>query len=339
MTHDIRADLRNICAGVPEDKLFVLLDENTAKHCWPLVKGFRTIDDSHICVIPCGEENKNLSVLEIVWNFMGNLHADRKSILINIGGGLLTDLGGFAAGTFKRGIGFINIPTTLLAMVDASVGGKSGINFRGLKNEIGLIRQPRHVFLHLPFLQTLDDENFRSGFAEMLKAGLIADNELWGRLKSYDLRLRNEDALRPLVWESVLIKKKIVDLDPEEHAERKALNFGHTIGHALESLCLSRGIPLLHGYAVAHGMIREALLSQQFNQLSSSDLTDIQKTLTALYGSGPMMDMDADQLISLMRYDKKNEHNRINFTLLNRIGSFSVNHYIDETDIRQVLTT
>lgn len=335
----MKADLTDLCKDYSPDKIFVLLDENTAALCWPLVKGFANLPESHTCVISTGEENKNLKEVEKVWNFLGEMKADRKSLLINIGGGMLTDLGGFAAGTFKRGIDFINIPTTLLAMVDASVGGKTGVNFRGLKNEIGLIRLPLHVFLFIPFLRTLDDENFKSGFAEMLKAGLIADPDLWESLKVYDLEEKNEDLLAELLWQSVGIKKDIVDHDPRETGDRKALNFGHTIGHALESYCLKKGKSLLHGYAIAYGMIKESRISHEDNGLSDRALGDISQTLKAIYGPYPEEMLETESLIQFMRFDKKNERNRINFTLLKHIGAFSTDHYVEEEKIKKIISS
>ncbi len=337
LSDNILEDLRAQVSGFPDDKIFIILDTNTEKYCWPVVKEFRDIDPKHILVIQPGEENKNLSQVEDVWNFLGQNKADRKSLVINLGGGMLTDLGGFAAGTFKRGISFVNIPTTLLAMVDASVGGKNGINFRGLKNEIGLIQQPEHVFLHLPFLRTIDDLNFRSGFAEMLKAGLIADKALWHDLKEYDLSARSENGLSDLLWRAVMIKKDIVVNDPNETGIRKALNFGHTIGHALESYSMKNGSSVLHGYAVAHGMVLEAGLSISFAGLKNSEFEDIVKTLRSIYGPIPKQIKLFEELIALMRFDKKNEQNRINFTLLNEIGSFSVNNYIEEDRIKEAL--
>ena len=213
LSSDISADLAELTKEFSADKIFILLDDNTYIHCWSLVKSFRALPDHQIFTIRTGEGNKNLSQVESVWNFLGEQKADRKSVLINIGGGMLTDLGGFSAATFKRGIKFINIPTTLLAMVDASVGGKTGINYRGLKNEIGAIMPALHVFLHLPFLRTLDEENYRSGFAEMLKAALIADEKLWPLLKEFDLNEKPEEILAPLLWRSVLIKKEIIEYD------------------------------------------------------------------------------------------------------------------------------
>lgn len=339
LSSNVKEDLAAWCRPYPADKIFVLLDQNTREFCWPLIEGFTDLPPDNIFVMGQGEENKNIRQVEHVWNFLGENRADRKSVLINVGGGMLTDLGGFAAATFKRGIDFINLPTTLLAQVDASVGGKTGINFRGLKNEIGLIRMPLHVFLFLPFLRTLDEANFRSGLAELLKAALICDASLWKELSVFDPDNKNEDQLTQWLWQAVMIKKDIVDRDPEEAGDRKALNFGHTIGHALESYSLDTGSPVLHGYAVAWGMMAEARLSASENGLTDEAVRQISSVMLRIYGDPPLRIRDLMPMLRLMRFDKKNERNRINFTLLNRIGSFSVNHYVEEEKITTLLSS
>jgi 3-dehydroquinate synthase len=250
---------------------------------------------------------------------------------------MLTDLAGFAACTFKRGLTFINIPTTLLAMVDASAGGKTGINFRGLKNEIGVIRQPEHVFIYLPFLRTLDQDNLLSGYAEMLKAGLIADRELWAELIAFNLNGYDEDQLGRLIWRSIKIKHEVVVADPDEHGIRKALNFGHTIGHAIESESLHAGTPLAHGYAVAYGMIVEAILSHNKLGLPIDSVEEIRETVTRLYGQPPLTIKKTEILLEWMRFDKKNRDNRINFTLLDEIGKCRIDQVATEEEIREVL--
>lgn len=333
MTRDLREDLREITALWAPDKIFLILESNTLHHCWPLADGFRSIPEKNIIILKPGEEHKNLAQVAEAWDRLGSSGADRSSLIINIGGGMLTDLGGFIASTFKRGVTFINVPTTLLAMVDASTGGKTGINFRGLKNEIGVIRQPLHVFLYLPFLQTLDRENILSGYAEMLKAGLIRDASLWEALKTYDFDKPAGDELGRLIWRSVEIKKEIVDLDPEERGIRKSLNFGHTIGHALESESLHAGAPLAHGFAVAFGMVAEARLSILKTGLSMDTVQEIADTVTRLYGPSPALLDKIDTLIEWMRFDKKNNDNRINFTLLEVIGRCVINQTAEPVEI------
>ncbi len=333
LSENISDDLNNICKNFLQDKVFILLDENTSSSCRQRFGLLNDIPDERVLVIKSGEENKNLEQVEAVWRFLGENMADRKSLLINIGGGMLTDLGGFAASGFKRGIQFVNVPTTILAMVDASVGGKTGINFRGLKNEIGFFSNALHVFLFPPFLETLDDENYRSGFAEMIKTALIADKDLWNELKSFNLERKDIDLLSPLLWRSVMIKKEIVENDPNENGVRKALNFGHTVAHALESIALSSGNEILHGYAVAYGMQVEARLSVYRSELSESDQEEIFSNIKRIYGELPEQLFDHERLIKYMRFDKKNEGNQINFTLLNKIGSFTINNYLNEEEI------
>ncbi|MCD6346553.1 MAG: 3-dehydroquinate synthase [Bacteroidales bacterium] len=339
LSEDIAGDLMNISIDFLPDKIFLLFDENTYAKCRDDLGGFINRYENQILVIKYGEKNKTLEQAQAVWHFLGEHMADRKSLLVNIGGGMLTDLGGFAASAFKRGMQFINVPTTILAMVDASVGGKTGVNFRGLKNEIGSFKDASHVFLYPPFLKTLDDENFRSGIAEMLKAALIKDEALWTDLKAYDLNEKSLDLLAPLLWRSVMVKKEIVDLDPEEKTIRKALNFGHTIGHALESLALHSGVSLSHGFAVAYGMVVEAKLSNSFATLSYVEQEDVTAVIVNIYGKPPEQLNQPQKLIDYMRFDKKNEENHINFTLLKRIGSFSINNFIEPDDILEALST
>jgi len=337
MTCDLRSDLREITSEYDEKKIFLIFEANTWTHCWPLIKDFRLVPESNILILEPGEENKSIQQVIAAWDGLGKAGADRSSLVINIGGGMLTDLGGFAASTFKRGIAFINIPTTVLAMVDASTGGKTGVNFRGLKNEIGVIRQPKHVFLYLPFLRTLDRHNLLSGFAEMLKVGLIADKELWNKLKVFDLDGYDETEFGKLIWRCVEIKKDIVEADPEEHGIRKALNFGHTIGHAIESESLRSGDPLAHGYAVAYGMIAEAALSCNLLGLSAGAVSEICETITHLYGNPPVIIKDPEIMLGWMKFDKKNRDNHIIFTLLEEIGKNRVNLEVGEEEIRKVL--
>jgi 3-dehydroquinate synthase len=337
LSTDLILDLKELTAGFPEHKIFMVFESNTWASCRTRVIGFRNVPEENILVLKPGEDNKNISQVIEVWEHLGKAGADRHSLVINVGGGMLTDLGGFAACTFKRGLAFINIPTTLLAMVDASTGGKTGINFRGLKNEIGVIRQPKNVLIHMPFLRTLDRENLLSGYAEMLKAGLIADRQLWDRLKAFDMTDMDEEILEELIWQSIGIKKRVVDEDPEERGIRKALNFGHTIGHALESEALHAGQPLPHGFAVAFGMITEAILSNRKCGLSPESVSDIRETVIRLYGEPPVTMKESDPLLGWMRFDKKNRDNTINFTLLDEIGSCRINQAGDDEEIREVL--
>ena len=245
----------------PHDKLFILTDEHTHRLCRPHLDGIPALDGAEEIIIGAEDVHKNLETLAAVWQALSEKGASRHSLLINLGGGMVTDLGGFAASTFKRGIAYINVPTTLLAMVDASVGGKTGINFNGLKNEIGVFAPAACVLLETEFLRSLDDHNFFSGYAEMLKHGLISTPEHLAELLAFDTEKIDYTLLKSMVGRSVQVKERIVEEDPLEHGIRKALNLGHTVGHAFESLALAENRPVLHGYAVAWGLVCELYLS------------------------------------------------------------------------------
>ena len=260
--------------------------------------------------------------------------ASRHSCMINLGGGMVTDLGGFAAATFKRGINFINIPTTLLSMVDASVGGKTGINFGGLKNEIGVFCDSKFVILDTEFLRTLDAENICSGYAEMLKHGLISDEKMWAELVGFDLAHPDLQQLQRMVGDSVAVKERIVEQDPHEHGIRKALNLGHTFGHAFESWALKRK-PVLHGYAVAFGLIPELYLSVMKTGFPTEKMRQTVNFIKEYYGSLPITCDDYDELIELMRHDKKNQDGIINFTLLGGIGDIRINQSATIDEIKE----
>ncbi|GLU45096.1 3-dehydroquinate synthase [Allomuricauda sp. NBRC 101325] len=298
-------------------KIFVLVDENTKKFCLPQFQKMfeHSIDD--IFEIESGEENKHIQTCLKVWEFLSNEDGDRKSLLINLGGGVLTDLGGFVASTFKRGIDFINIPTTLLSMVDASIGGKTGVDLGSLKNQIGVINQPQMVLVFPSFLETLESRQVTSGFAEMLKHGLIKDQEYWEQLKT------NEDFVdAKSIQKSIAIKNEVVLQDPTEKGIRKILNYGHTLGHAIESYCLENydKKTLLHGEAIAIGMILEGYLSHELTGLSKLALEDIKQTFLKHFEKVEFDGNDIDAILKLLKYDKKNSHGDINFVLLQSIG-------------------
>lgn len=255
---DLTHTLTELLGEIAHDRLFVLTDEHTSLLCWPLVE--RVLAGAHLITIPSGDDNKHIGTLGHVWEELSSHGATRHSLLINVGGGMVTDLGGFAAATYKRGIHYINVPTTLLAMVDAAVGGKTGINLHALKNEIGAFCPADAVVVSTQFLQTLDTANLVSGFAEMLKHGLISTEEHWAQLMRFDLNNPDLDELQQLIMESIRTKEHIVEQDPTEQHIRKALNLGHTLGHAYETLLMRRGNPCLHGYAVAWGLIGELYL-------------------------------------------------------------------------------
>ena len=303
-------------------KIFVLVDTHTHEACLPnfLAELTTEIQIEVIEIIP-GEINKNIETCTGVWNVLSELDADRKSLLINVGGGVVTDLGGFVASTFKRGISYINVPTSLLAMVDASVGGKTGVDLGTLKNQIGVINIPEMVLIDTSFLTTLPANEMRSGLAEMLKHGLIYDEAYWGKM----INLANftiED-LDGLIYESVQIKNTVVTEDPREQGLRKILNFGHTLGHAIESYLLTHETKeaLLHGEAIAIGMVLACYISNQQEGFSTEKLTEIKRVMLDMYGKTEFLDSDYDAIIDLMKYDKKNSHGNINFVLLSDIGA------------------
>ena len=321
----IEDELRKIVRKYPAGKVFLLTDQTAAGFVLPLIQS--VIDEFSIktVAIPSGEENKNIQSVGLVWDFMSNNGADRKSLLINIGGGMLTDLGGFAASTFKRGMDFVNIPTTLLAQVDASIGGKTGFNFNGLKNEIGVFMEPNSVLINVNFLKTIDHENFLSGYAEMLKHGLIKSQEHWDELMRFDFEAIDYDALQEIIEHSVAVKEWHVLNDLTEQNIRKALNFGHTIGHAFESYAMKTGRPILHGHAVVYGMIAELYLSVKQCGLDLSLLDSISVWMLDDYGKFEIQESDFEALYQLMTHDKKNEGKRINFTLIPEIGKVEIN--------------
>ena len=317
----------------PYDKLFVLTDEHTHRFCLPALRENLSLQNAEEIIIGAEDINKTLETLATVWQALSERGASRHSLLINLGGGMVTDLGGFAAATFKRGINYINIPTTLLAMVDASVGGKTGINFNGLKNEIGSFAPASTVLLETDFLRTLDRYNFFSGYAEMLKHALISTSEHLNELLAFDTEQINYHLLKQLVGRSVAVKEDIVKQDPQEHGLRKALNLGHTVGHAFESLALSEGHPVLHGYAVAWGLVCELYLSHIKVGFPRDTMRSFICFIKENYGSFTFNCKQYERLYELMKHDKKNNGGIINFTLLREIGDICLNQTADKESI------
>lgn len=304
-------------------KIFVLVDENTHNCCLPVfMSRIEGEYDFEIIEIEAGEIHKNISTCTQVWEVLSELDADRKSAMINLGGGVVTDLGGFVASCFKRGIDFINIPTTLLSMVDASVGGKTGVDLGPLKNQVGVINQPQMVLVATEFLKTLDQRQLQSGYAEMLKHGLISDATYWDTLKE----ITEFEHLDKLIYTSVSIKNEVVQIDPTEQHLRKTLNYGHTLGHAIESYFLESEDHdlLLHGEAIAVGMILEGFLSYKLTGLTKNELEDIKKTFLARYPKTTFTNKDIDTILTLLKFDKKNSHGNINFVLLKSIGETAI---------------
>jgi len=314
-------------------KVAVIVDENSYEHCLPIVKPL--LAEATIIQIQSGEENKTLTTCEYIWNALTEAQFDRKGLVINLGGGVIGDMGGFCASTYKRGIDFIQIPTTLLSQVDASVGGKLGIDFHSFKNHIGLFREPNAVLIDSVFLKTLPQNEIRSGFAEIIKHCLIADGDEWQNIKSAAYQEINWSERVP---HSVGIKAQVVAEDPEEKGWRKVLNFGHTIGHGIESHYLTiPGKKLLHGEAIAIGMITEAYISLQRGYLSEEDLNEISQYILSVYGKVTLEDGLIDAVLPTILQDKKNEGKTINCTLLESIGKGIVNIPITKEEIADSL--
>lgn len=341
ISENLETELAIAISECEHDRIFVLTDEVTHELCLPLVRDFFCLKGAQVITIGSTDIHKNLQSLTHVWQSLDDGGADRHSCLINLGGGMVTDLGGFAASTFKRGIDFINIPTTLLSMVDASVGGKTGINFNGLKNEVGVFNDSRYVILDTHFLRTLDDQNLRSGYAEMLKHGLISDEKTWAELLRFDLSHPDLHLLQSMVATSVKVKENVVSRDPHETGIRKALNYGHTFGHAFESFSLKHhsadAAPILHGYAVAYGMICELYLSVVKAGFPSEQMRQTVAFIRDNFGRFNITCDDYAELIALMRHDKKNTANIINFTLLDAIGDVLINQTATDKEICEAL--
>ena len=373
ISQDIEHDLAQAIAETEHDRVFVLTDDITQECCLPKVAALFTKHNATTITIRHDDTNKTLATLADVWTTLQRSGATRHSLLVNLGGGMVTDLGGFAAATFKRGINFINIPTTLLAMVDAAVGGKTGINFGGLKNEVGAFVNARYVIVNTCFLDTLDTANLCSGYAEMLKHSLISNAQIWAEHVNFDILQPDLAELQRMVAASIAVKEHIVADDPHEHGIRKALNFGHTIGHALEEfsmqqqggavvstaptkqeaqkggavvsaqllpLARARTAPkntLLHGYAVAFGLIGELYISARKAGFPTARLHQTARFIRENYGAMAFTCDDYPTLLNLMRHDKKNTSDTINFTLLHDIGDIRINQTATDEEIREAL--
>jgi 3-dehydroquinate synthase len=312
--------------------IFVLTDSNTNQHCLPLFDNLFQHPYT-LLTMEAGETNKHLATCEDLWASLSEQGADRNSLLINLGGGVVTDLGGFVACTYKRGIDFINIPTSLLAMVDASVGGKTGVDFQGLKNQIGIIREPEFVVIDEVFLQTLPQDERRSGYAEMLKHGLIADADYFSVLSSKSIA--ENDQMTDHIRHSVSIKSQVVTEDPFERGLRKILNYGHTLGHAIETHFLEHPTKkrLLHGEAIAIGMIMEAELSCRTTNLTVEERDRIKTVFSSIYEPVSFAERDVNAIKGLLKHDKKNQSDQIRFVLLQAIGEPIIDCLVSEEDI------
>jgi len=333
ITENIAGVLTKVLSRGSFSQVAILVDENTKEHCLPLMQEVLPSDYT-LVEIKSGEVNKNLTTCTHIWQQLTEQHFDRKGLLINLGGGVIGDMGGFCAATYKRGVAFVNIPTTLLAQVDASVGGKLGIDFNGFKNHIGLFQEPQQVLIDAHFLKTLPEQELRSGFAEVIKHALIQDGTYWNKLRGV--------ALANQPWEehirhSVRVKSWVVDQDFREGGLRKILNFGHTIGHAVESHFLESETPLLHGEAIAIGMIAEAQLSIKYASLSSEEAEEIEDFIIAIFGKVDVPLESLEAITHLAKQDKKNQQGTILCTLLDKIGKACFDIPVTESAIREAL--
>ncbi|MDY6379467.1 MAG: 3-dehydroquinate synthase [Bacteroidales bacterium] len=314
-----------------KDQICVVADKCLIRH--PVWTGAQALQNRPVLWLEVTEENKSLETVSRIWDFLFEHAITRRGLLICIGGGALTDMGGFAAATYKRGMSYINVPTTLLAMIDAASGGKTGINYRGIKNSIGVFAAPRATILCPEWLSTLSPQQFLSGFAEMLKTGLIDGQALWNGLLQYDLDKMDTASLSPLIADCMAVKQRIVAQDPQENGIRKVLNFGHTFGHALE-----RKMQVPHGYAVLYGMIAELYLSVTRLGCPRESLQQLTRLMLQYYGKPQCKCSDRDQLLALMQQDKKNEQAaQINCTLLQAVGTPLINQSISALDANEAL--
>jgi len=315
--------------------IFILVDSNTREHCLPYLHGRVTfLRKAKIVEVPYGEKEKNIQNCIKIWKEFEKQNSDRKSLLINLGGGVVSDMGGFSASVFKRGISFLNIPTTLLSMVDASIGGKTGIDFNGIKNEIGLFKEAELVLIDLNYLKTLGKRELKSGMAEIFKYGLVADSSFWKEINI----LSNNLIGRSFIERSIFLKTRMVRIDPKEKfGSRKILNFGHTIGHAIETFFIDRHSPISHGEAIAFGIICESWISWKINCLTEKQYDEISKNISNTYPIKEIDQKTTETLLSFMRNDKKNEVGKICFSLLRTIGDCYYDKKVGDVIIQESL--
>ena len=311
----------------------VLVDEKTFRYCYPTIKSI--LPKHNLVKIQSGEQQKHLGTCQTIWENMTNHELDRHALMINLGGGVIGDMGGFCAATYKRGIDFIQIPTTLLSQVDASVGGKLGIDFQGLKNHIGVFQIPKTVLIDAKFLDTLSFAEKRSGFAEVIKHCLIMDADKWNNIRRKDFE---EQDFNDLIAHSVAIKQRVVEADPTEKGLRKILNFGHTLGHAIETYFLGKPkLHLLHGEAIAAGMICEAFISFKRGMIDQKTLENIEEFIFSIYGKATIKDSDFEEIIALTAQDKKNKGKEIRFSLLEEAGKCTYDIPVTNLEMRLAL--
>jgi 3-dehydroquinate synthase len=330
----IQEGLAAFLATKEYSKYVVIADVNTRKHCYPRIKPY--LPKHHLIIVPAGEQHKNLTTCEQIWSEMTRLELDRHAVVFNLGGGVIGDMGGFCAATYKRGIDFVQIPTTLLSQVDASVGGKLGIDFQGFKNHLGVFTQPKNVLIDASFLQSLSYIELRSGFAEIVKHCLIADAAKWEEIRKKDFEEQNWP---DLIAHSVEIKKKVVAEDPTEKGLRKILNFGHTIGHAVETYFLNKPPKerLLHGEAIAAGMVMEAYVAYRKKLIDLQTLEQIEEFIFSVYGKVALKMSDVATVIQLAQQDKKNKGGELRFSLLTGVGSCGFDIKVTPSEIQQAI--
>lgn len=336
-SNDIQQSLNTALGGLDYNKTVIITDVNTRQFVFPKIADVPVVKESPCIVINSGDINKTVETAATVWKQLETAAATRRTVAINIGGGVVTDLGGFAASVFKRGLRFINMPTTLLGAVDAAIGGKTGVNFGGLKNEIGVFNEACAVVVSTLFFDTLPPTELKSGYAEMLKHGLLSDRKYFADLLGYDITSGNRDTLLGLLKRSVTIKRDIVVADPHEHGLRRALNLGHTAGHAIESLAMKRMEPVPHGYAVAWGLVVELILSHLIYKFPSDILYTVAHYVGDNYGTFPITCEDYDTIIALMRHDKKSRSGEINCSLLADVGEIQLGTNVSTDDTKAAL--
>lgn len=329
------SNLRNLLSTYQKRNKVIIVDENTHDACLePLLLAFPELQDAEVILLPAGEENKAMEVVYQVWSAFLEYRIQRNDLVLNLGGGLVTDLGGFVAATYKRGIDFIHIPTSLMAMVDAALGSKTGIDVNGVKNAVGTFTPPKAIFIDPVFLESLPAREIFNGFAEMIKHGLVLDITYWQQLKT----IRNDSDLTTTanILRSIQLKKEVVESDPLESGRRRLLNFGHTFGHGIESYFLSRK-PIDHGHAVALGMIAEAYVSRKRKILKQEDYSEIESVLIEVFPMPPIQEDAFEEVQNHMKNDKKNAGDRINFVLLKSPGIAEINAVLSEKEIGEAL--
>lgn len=329
----ISESLKTFLATQDYSKIIVLTDTNTKRFCYPIIKD--SLPKHTVITVKHGEENKNLQTCELIWSAMTEAQLDRHALMINLGGGVIGDMGGFCAATYKRGIDFIQLPTTLLSQVDASVGGKLGIDFQGFKNHLGVFTLPNAVLIDPIFLETLSEREKRSGFAEILKHCLIQDVNKWNEIRRKDLA---DQDLPDLIAHSVEIKKKVVEQDPTEKGLRKILNFGHTLGHAIETFFLPQGKKrLFHGEAIATGMVCESYIAYTRGLIDERTLEQVEEFIFSIYGKVDIDAADFDTIIGLTLQDKKNKGKEVRFSLINAAGSCLYDIVVTKNEMKKAL--